>query len=86
MGKANQSQFKNYQPTIEEFIDSAITYSDMAEIILDRAIFTSRKKNLMNEIDEALMNGNKELFIQLSNQYNVLLRKYRYLKDFGLYN
>jgi uncharacterized protein YpiB (UPF0302 family) len=84
MEKANQYQYQNDQPMIEEFSDSIITYSDMAEIILENSLFTSKKKALMKEIDLALIDRNNELFIQLSTQYNTLLTKFQYLKDYDL--
>lgn len=82
MGQANQYQFQNYEPTLEAFNDSVITYADMAEIILEKAIFSFKKEKLMREIDSALANLNKEQFIQLSNNYNKLLKKYSFLKDY----
>lgn len=84
MGKANQGQYQNYVPLIEEFSDSIITIADMAEVILDQSLYLSKKKNLMNEIDQALIQGKKELFMELTNQYNVLLHKHQYLKDYEL--
>ena len=69
---------------IEEFSDSTTTYSDMAEVILDNALFMTKKESLMKEIDLALKHRNNELFIHLSTQYNTLLSAFWYLRDYDL--
>lgn len=51
-------------------------YGPLAEKILQQAIFQFQKQKLMEKIDEALMTRNKPLFLELSAQYNELLKKH----------
>ncbi|MBA2874191.1 IDEAL domain-containing protein [Thermaerobacillus caldiproteolyticus] len=51
-------------------------YGSLAEKILEQAIFHYQKCKLMEKIDEALVTRNKQLFLELSAQYNELLKKY----------
>ncbi|ANB59941.1 IDEAL domain-containing protein [Anoxybacteroides amylolyticum] len=52
------------------------SYGPLAQMILEQAIFLYQKNKLMEKIDEALVTKNKELFLELSAQYNELLKKY----------
>ncbi|OAT73530.1 IDEAL domain-containing protein [Parageobacillus thermoglucosidasius] len=52
------------------------SYGPLAEKVLEHAIFQFQKQKLMEKIDEALMSRNKSLFLELSAQYNELLKKY----------
>ncbi|GGJ74593.1 uncharacterized protein YpiB (UPF0302 family) [Anoxybacillus voinovskiensis] len=52
------------------------SYGPLAQMILEQAIFLYQKNKLMEKIDEALATKNKELFLELSAQYNELLKKY----------
>ncbi|MBB5323876.1 uncharacterized protein YpiB (UPF0302 family) [Anoxybacillus tepidamans] len=52
------------------------SYGPLAQMILEQAIFLYQKNKLMEKIDEALATRNKELFLELSTQYNELLKKY----------
>ena len=45
----------------------------MAEMVLDKAINDFNKKKLYESIDLALKNGDKELFLKLTKQLNLLL-------------
>jgi len=46
----------------------------LAELILDHSVREFNKKQLYKGIDEALKNGNKEKFIELTNHLNELLQ------------
>jgi hypothetical protein len=52
------------------------SYGPLAKKILEQAIFQFQKQKLMEKIDEALMTRNKPLFLELSAQYNELLKKH----------
>jgi uncharacterized protein YpiB (UPF0302 family) len=52
------------------------SYGPLAQMILEQAIFHYQKNKLMEKIDEALAARNKALFLELSAQYNELLKKY----------
>ncbi|WP_027408325.1 IDEAL domain-containing protein [Anoxybacteroides tepidamans] len=52
------------------------SYGSLAEKILEQAIFLYQKNKLMEKIDEALSKKNKDLFLELSAQYNELLKKH----------
>ena len=43
-----------------------------AEMVLEKALYEFRKTTLKKQIDETLMNGNKQEFIRLSNELNEL--------------
>jgi uncharacterized protein YpiB (UPF0302 family) len=55
-------------------------YEHAAQFIIEQSLFQYQKKKLMEKIDEALIAGNKSLFLELSSQYNKLLEKYSYLQ------
>jgi len=44
-----------------------------AEMVLEKALYEFRKTTLKKQIDETLMNGNKQEFIRLSNELNELI-------------
>ena len=50
-----------------------------AQLVVDYSIFTFHKARLMREIDHALAEGNKRIFLQLSKQYNELVENYSHL-------
>ncbi|HZG61295.1 MAG TPA: IDEAL domain-containing protein [Anoxybacillus sp.] len=55
-------------------------YEHAAQLIIEQALFQYEKNKLMEQIDDALITGNKSLFLELSSQYNKLLEKYGYLQ------
>ncbi|WP_096154866.1 MULTISPECIES: IDEAL domain-containing protein [Bacillus] len=50
-----------------------------AQLVVDQSIFSFHKARLMKEIDNALTEGNKPIFLELSKQYNELTEKYAHL-------
>ncbi|WP_044893948.1 IDEAL domain-containing protein [Bacillus alveayuensis] len=55
-------------------------YEHAAQLVIERALFQYQKNQLMKQIDEALIAGNKALFLELSSQYNQLREKYKSLQ------
>ena len=56
-------------------------YEHIAQLILEEAIFQFQKEKLMKKIDDALADGDKARFLQLSAQYKNLLKEYGYLRN-----
>lgn len=65
------SNFKSFDMTREEKV---------AQIIVDSSVFQFHKNRLMNEIDQALGEGNRQKFKSLSNEYNTLLNQFSHLQ------
>ncbi|WP_226680794.1 IDEAL domain-containing protein [Sutcliffiella horikoshii] len=65
------SNFKSFDMTREEKV---------AQIIVDSSVFQFHKNRLMNEIDQALGEGNRQKFKILSNEYNTLLEQFSHLQ------
>ncbi|NMH73218.1 IDEAL domain-containing protein [Bacillus sp. RO2] len=65
------SNFKSFDMTREEKV---------AQIIVDSSVFQFHKNRLMNEIDQALGDGNRQKFQNLSNEYNTLLNQFSHLQ------
>ncbi|KPB03401.1 IDEAL domain-containing protein [Bacillus sp. CHD6a] len=65
------SNFKSFDMTREEKV---------AQIIVDSSVFQFHKNRLMNEIDQALGEGNRQKFQNLSNEYNALLNQFSHLQ------
>jgi uncharacterized protein YpiB (UPF0302 family) len=55
-------------------------YEHAAQLVIEQSLFQYQKNQLMKQIDEALIAGNKALFLELSSQYNQLLEKYKSLQ------
>ncbi|MBU5271404.1 IDEAL domain-containing protein [Staphylococcus caprae] len=56
--------------TLEDFVT---TVNDLGvELVIDEALREARKKQLKTLIDEALVNKNKENFIQYTEEYKKL--------------
>ncbi len=65
------SNFKSFDMTREEKV---------AQIIVDSSVFQFHKNRLMNEIDQALGEGNRQKFKTLSSEYNTLLDQFSHLQ------
>ncbi|MFZ3589481.1 IDEAL domain-containing protein [Bacillus sp. DJP31] len=48
-------------------------YSLAAQLFLDESLTMHNQRRLMNKIDEALIRGDRESFMELSKQYSNLL-------------
>ncbi|MBO9129240.1 IDEAL domain-containing protein [Bacillus sp. 165] len=57
-------------PKQSEMVDSLL-----AEMVLDQALRNFRKGQLQKEIDLALQDGNKEQFLRLSKELNLILQE-----------
>ncbi len=53
--------------------DDLSEYSLAAQLFLDEVLMKHNLKRLMNKIDEALIRGDRETFMELSKQYSNLL-------------
>ncbi|MGZ0085057.1 IDEAL domain-containing protein [Caldibacillus thermoamylovorans] len=71
-----EKQYPNEGAVLFNHPEEKSSYGPIAEQVLNEAIFQFQRKKLMEQIDEALAAGNKPLFLQLSAQYNDLLKKY----------
>ncbi|UAL48856.1 IDEAL domain-containing protein [Sutcliffiella horikoshii] len=65
------SNLKSFDMTREEKV---------AQIIVDSSVFQFHKNRLMNEIDQALGEGNRQKFKTLSSEYNTLLDQFSHLQ------
>lgn len=60
-------------PVENKQMSTSSVNSLFAEMILDEALETFEKERLYKQIDQALMDGDKELFLQLTNKLNQLM-------------
>lgn len=66
------SLLNNHREPSVEILDSLY-----AQMILEVSIFHFQKSKLQEEIDETLINGDKELFSKLVKRYNEMLANYK---------
>ena len=72
--------FSFYREHTTTYNDNDMTKEERAaQLVVDQSIFSFHKAKLMREIDNALTEGNKSIFIELSQRYNELLEKYSHL-------
>jgi uncharacterized protein YpiB (UPF0302 family) len=71
-----EKQYPHEGAILPSQMEEKNNYGPLAEKILQQAIFQFQKQKLMEKIDEALMTRNKPLFLELSVQYNELLKKH----------
>ena len=50
-----------------------------AQLVVDKSILLFHKSRLMKQIDESLLNRDKNLFDQLTVQYNQLMKQYAHV-------
>lgn len=72
MSHFNNEQ-KNEILVIPQSIVEENAYEKIAEMVLSQSLFSLRKIKLMEQIDYALINRDEELFMELSEQYKLLL-------------
>ncbi|MBB5354077.1 uncharacterized protein YpiB (UPF0302 family) [Anoxybacillus mongoliensis] len=61
--------------------DLANGYKEIAQLVIEQALFRFERERLMRDIDKALEERNEPLFLTLAQQYNELLARYRHLED-----
>ncbi|MBD8068493.1 IDEAL domain-containing protein [Bacillus sp. PS06] len=54
-------------------------YQKEVEMVLLKSQISFQKQQLLEKIDNSLLNHDKQLFLDLSSQYNQLLDKYSHL-------
>jgi uncharacterized protein YpiB (UPF0302 family) len=64
---------KNELMVVSTNPEEVTEYSLAAQMILEKSLTKFNVQRLMQKIDEALIQGDKETFIALSKQYNKLL-------------
>ncbi|ACJ34293.1 IDEAL domain-containing protein [Anoxybacillus flavithermus] len=60
--------------------DLANGYKEAAQLVIEQALFRFERDRLMRDIDKALEERDKALFLTLSTQYNELRDRYRHLE------
>ncbi|MCG3083683.1 IDEAL domain-containing protein [Anoxybacillus sp. LAT_35] len=60
--------------------DLANGYKEAAQFVIEQALFQFERDRLMRDIDKALEERDKALFLTLSTQYNELRDRYRHLE------
>ncbi|GAC91184.1 hypothetical protein KN10_1620 [Anoxybacillus flavithermus NBRC 109594] len=55
-------------------------YKQAAQFVIEQALFRFERDRLMRDIDKALEERDKALFLTLSTQYNELRDRYRHLE------
>jgi uncharacterized protein YpiB (UPF0302 family) len=64
---------KNELMVIQASSDALTEYSLAAQVFLDQSLLMFQRQRMMEKIDEALLQGDKKAFLNLSKQYNELL-------------
>ncbi|WP_456275703.1 IDEAL domain-containing protein [Bacillus sp. AK128] len=64
---------KNELMVVSTNLEEVTEYSLAAQIILEKSLTKFNVQRLMQKIDEALVQGDKQAFYELSKQYNRLL-------------
>ncbi|KAA0548147.1 IDEAL domain-containing protein [Bacillus sp. BGMRC 2118] len=64
---------KNELMIIPSSNEEQTEYTLAAQVFLDQSLQMFQQEQLMKKIDEALINGDKKTFLQLSKQYKELL-------------
>lgn len=59
-------------PHIPKYLQSNFGDREVAEQLLDASIMNFQKESLLRQIDEAIDEGNKERFLELTNELNQL--------------
>ncbi|MFJ7745661.1 IDEAL domain-containing protein [Peribacillus sp. NPDC097295] len=62
--------------SINEIKNDAAVQEMLIDMIIMESFLTTKKNSLVKEIDEALDNRNKPLFLKLSTEMNALLKQF----------
>ncbi|WP_453997285.1 IDEAL domain-containing protein [Bacillus nitroreducens] len=55
-------------------------YAKVAEMVLIQSLASFRKKQLVKQIDQSLIDQDEALFMELSKQYKMLLSEHEFLQ------
>lgn len=62
--------------SMSEVKNDAAVQEMLIDMIIMESVLTTKKNSLVKEIDEALDNKNKPLFLKLSTEMNALLKQF----------
>ncbi|WP_077617649.1 IDEAL domain-containing protein [Bacillus sinesaloumensis] len=78
MDHLNKEQ-KNEVVVVSQTPDDEM-YEKVAEMVLVQSLASFRKQQLLKQIDQSLIDQDESTFIELTNQYNMLLSKHNFLQ------